>query len=595
MNSLLSDSRMTMVFGAVVAVTAAIYVAFGPNSVPEAPHRSHRRKQSSKRKAAGKGVAEEDEDSLPPRGLHNSGNTCFVNAVLQAASACPALLLWLEELSHFGGGGSQLQQSLSSEVASTSSAAATGKDKKLRSSLLTVLRVVNGHDADDVTGNNGGEGMVGDPEVWAPALLFKTLRLYGWVVNSGEQDAHEFFQALISALEEEISPARTVATAASLLDTDVVSDENSVVPPPPEDAEEEEKEELEAKRRAEKEEDEEGEERRGRRRRRRSQRSRSSSGVVVRSGAELSLSNVRRQTAMLPISSLTPFTGTLTNKVSFKQTGKSKSPTSSTVFNNITLSLPQQIGNSCWSGTNAAAPVTLETLLQMFVSTESVHGSCNSTTTSAAAADSSVKPAAAVADLVKQLTFARLPDCLCFHIQRTAFENGVSFKRSDSVLFPTILNMDNYAYNRQLAKLKAVKSAAASGGGGSCATTPAAAAAETPLGDDASLTSWMTTPDDGSIPGFSTAMDSCSFNNNYALRAVVVHLGGIDSGHYVTYRREPVCPVTSSMTSSERQPRRWFYTSDALVKEVSVEDVLKTNPYMLFYEKIHAQENGGAH
>ena len=72
---------------------------------------------------------------------------------------------------------------------------------------------------------------------------------------------------------------------------------------------------------------------------RRKTNSRSSSGVFVRSGEELSMENVIKQTK-LASSSATPFTGTLTNKLSFRGSGKCKSPTSSTIFNNITLSLP---------------------------------------------------------------------------------------------------------------------------------------------------------------------------------------------------------------------------------------------------------------
>ena len=72
-----------------------------------------------------------------------------------------------------------------------------------------------------------------------------------------------------------------------------------------------------------------------------------------------------------------------------------------------------------------------------------------------------------------------------------------------------------------------------------------------------------------------------TYNNNYNLRAVVVHLGAIDSGHYVTYRRE------SEMIDSlnETTKPRWFFTSDSVVREVTLDEVLNTNPYMLFYEK----------
>ena len=57
--------------------------------------------------------------------------------------------------------------------------------------------------------------------------------------------------------------------------------------------------------------------------------------------------------------------------------------------------------------------MTLETLLTMFVSLESV---------------SSDKE-----EMVKQLTFAKLPECLALHIQRTAYESGFPVKRNDQV------------------------------------------------------------------------------------------------------------------------------------------------------------------
>ena len=72
------------------------------------------------------------------------------------------------------------------------------------------------------------------------------------------------------------------------------------------------------------------------------------------------------------------------------------------------------------------------------------------------------------------------------------------------------------------------------------------------------------------------------------MRAVVVHMGGIDSGHFVTYRREPACPL-ADLDQAASKRKAWFYTSDSVVREVSVEEVLKSNPYMLFYEKIHPE------
>ena len=82
--------------------------------------------------------------------------------------------------------------------------------------------------------------------------------------------------------------------------------------------------------------------------------------------------------------------GLLTSKLSYSS-GKSKTPVSYTTFNNITLSLPRQ----------GLGTVSLQTLLQMFISQESIEGVDNQT------------------NLLKQITFGKLPDCLCFHIQRT--------------------------------------------------------------------------------------------------------------------------------------------------------------------------------
>lgn len=62
------------------------------------------------------------------------------------------------------------------------------------------------------------------------------------------------------------------------------------------------------------------------------------------------------------------------------------------------------------------------------------------------------------------------------------------------------------------------------------------------------------------------------WRNVYQLAAVVVHSGDAHSGHFVTYRRG-------------NQTSKWFYTSDVEIREVSMEEVLQSTAYMLFYEK----------
>ena len=198
-------------------------------------------------------------------------------------------------------------------------------------------------------------------------------------------------------------------------------------------------------------------------------------------------------------------------------------------------------------------------------------------------------------DLVKQLTFARLPECICFHIQRTAFENGVPRKRNDPVLFPSILNMDNYVYNRQISKRMMLGQASNADPLANDKPCTPESYVQTPLGAETpsyASSSWLMSPEDdnslmlSSISSTLPDMSKYTFNNNYSLRAVVVHLGAIDSGHYVTYRREP---ENIGQTEASSKPR-WFYTSDSAVREVTIEEVLNTNPYMLFYERTNTED-----
>ena len=66
----------------------------------------------------------------------------------------------------------------------------------------------------------------------------------------------------------------------------------------------------------------------------------------------------------------------------------------------------------------------------------------------------------------------------------------------------------------------------------------------------------------------------------YKLTAVVTHLGDVFSGHFVTYRRSPTIKAGNKYSS------KWLCTSDHAVKEVTLDEVLSTEAYMLFYERL---------
>ena len=61
-------------------------------------------------------------------------------------------------------------------------------------------------------------------------------------------------------------------------------------------------------------------------------------------------------------------------------------------------------------------------------------------------------------NLIKQLSFGKLPECLCFHIQRTGFSGGQAYKRHDYVEFPQQLNMERFTHASQAARARNLQS-----------------------------------------------------------------------------------------------------------------------------------------
>lgn len=66
--------------------------------------------------------------------------------------------------------------------------------------------------------------------------------------------------------------------------------------------------------------------------------------------------------------------------------------------------------------------------------------------------------------------------------------------------------------------------------------------------------------------------------------AVVVHHGDMHSGHFVTYRRSPPSPKNPLSVSSQ-----WLWISDDTVRKASLQEVLSSSAYLLFYERIHSR------
>ena len=68
----------------------------------------------------------------------------------------------------------------------------------------------------------------------------------------------------------------------------------------------------------------------------------------------------------------------------------------------------------------------------------------------------------------------------------------------------------------------------------------------------------------------------------YFLYGVVVHSGGMNGGHYIAYVRKS---ESNRANSTEELKKGWYYFSDSTVSKVTVETVLKSQAYILFYQR----------
>ena len=71
---------------------------------------------------------------------------------------------------------------------------------------------------------------------------------------------------------------------------------------------------------------------------------------------------------------------------------------------------------------------------------------------------------------------------------------------------------------------------------------------------------------------------------HYRLLGIVEHLGSMRGGHYVSYVRAG--DKSRGKTEKENGGSIWYHANDAYVHEVSQDEVLHCEAYILFYEKI---------
>ncbi|GAA5955124.1 hypothetical protein JCM21900_001618 [Sporobolomyces salmonicolor] len=146
----------------------------------------------------------------------------------------------------------------------------------------------------------------------------------------------------------------------------------------------------------------------------------------------------------------------------------------------------------------------------------------------------------------KSVRLARTPDVLLVHLNRsTHYGYSGPIKNSCAVSFPEILDVSPF-----------------------CDGTPSSSTADSV-----------------------SPVPSSSTRDLYRLSSLVVHYGSHHFGHYVAFRRRPSSLSSSPSTSSLPA---WYRISDETVEPSSIDETLRANPFLLFYERVPIGEDAGS-
>ncbi|KAM8885248.1 ubiquitin carboxyl-terminal hydrolase 30 isoform 3-T3 [Spinachia spinachia] len=370
----------------------------------------------------------------------------------------------------------------------------------------------------------------GEEEVLDAGCLLDVLRLYRWHISSfEEQDAHELFHVLTSTLEEERDRQPKVA---HLFDMQTLEQS---LPDPVEKT------------------------------------------IACRSRAPL-------HSIPSPWKSPHPFHGRLTSNMSCKRC-QQKSPVRYDSFESLSLSIPlPQWGR----------PISLDQCLQHFISSETIKevecGNCTKLQQGNALNGQVLQSQRTT--FIKQLKLGKLPQCLCIHLQRLTWSSeGTPIKRQEHVQFTEHLSMDRYKHNASTHRSQRIKCALNSR---NAENTDDATEKPSTNGTEAKhlnnnnnkpfsngTCSSVFLQSAGVNPLLGLTYDYSCAEYLFQLTAVLVHHGDMHSGHFVTYRRGPSTTRSAPPASSQ-----WLWVSDDSVRKASQHEVLSSNAYMLFYERV---------
>ncbi|KAG9066302.1 hypothetical protein KI688_001525 [Linnemannia hyalina] len=192
----------------------------------------------------------------------------------------------------------------------------------------------------------------------------------------------------------------------------------------------------------------------------------------------------------------------------------------------------------------------------------------------------------------KQVMLAKPPSVLCLHFVRSQYSNyGTVSKNSCHVQFPEYLDLSPF-----------------------CTTGVLLTRPNLPMSiseQDLERMGYDGSGSSSSASYGSSKKDSEPARKKvlYKLQSIVVHYGGHSYGHFIAYRRKPesmvskVGPVGLGLDVATNGSARsgsycgggrredWFRVSDETVESVSLENVLGSNPYMCLYEKVESEQD----
>uniref|UniRef100_A0A1I7Y7I8 Ubiquitin carboxyl-terminal hydrolase n=1 Tax=Steinernema glaseri TaxID=37863 RepID=A0A1I7Y7I8_9BILA len=218
-------------------------------------------------------------------------------------------------------------------------------------------------------------------------------------------------------------------------------------------------------------------------------------------------------------------------------------------FCGLSLSIPRSFSH---------IQVTLDALLRKYFSVESIpDASCDFCKSRFKRSNSG---------LMKKQGFCKLPTSLVLRIERIEYTSGGgTYKRPDHVKFPEYLDVRDYCFYHskegEYARAQAHKHLS----NGSLPRPPGGSSFKPPdVLKEAGIL----------LDRISDTLRSRNFK--YELRAVSEHLGGADSGHFITYRKA-------------LKSKTWYRTSDSHVSQVPYSSVEASNAYLLIYDKVVPQ------